>query len=212
MENIRRVYLEHIDREERMIERYQYRSLEYVLTVGTTLSGPNTIIRLLSNLPPGLPLAVVASQEISPKVLDSFTKKFDEQVPWKIEIARADEPLQQGTCYINPVATPIGIGQNETGSPCLIRSKNGHRPLNFLFATAADVFQENTIGLLLTGTGDDGAEGLARIKAKTGITIAQKRRTCVYPNLADNAISRGVVDVVMEENKLPETIKSFIGL
>jgi two-component system chemotaxis response regulator CheB len=211
LENIRRVYLEQIEREDQIIDRYRYRPLEYVLIVGTTLSGPNTIIRLLANLPPDLPLAVVACQEISSRLLDSFVKKFDEHVPWKIEVARADQPLQQGTCYVNPVENPIGIGQNEKGNPCLVRSKNGHRPLDFLLATAADVFHENTIGLLLTGLGDDGARGLARIKTHSGITIAQKRQTCVYPNLADNAISRGVVDVVMEENKLPETIKSFTG-
>ncbi len=212
LENIRRVFLEHMESEEQMIDRYRFRSLDYVLTLGTTLSGPNTIIRLLASLPPTLPLAIVATQEISPKILESFVKKFDEHVPWKIEIAREGDTLQQGTCYINPVDTTIGIGQNEQGNACLITSPNGDRPLDYLFSTASSVFHENTIGLLLTGIGDDGAEGLAQIKAKSGVTIAQKGRTCVYPNLADNAIARGVVDIIMEENKLPETVESFIDV
>lgn len=69
------------------------------------------------------------------------------------------------------------------------------------------MFQQHTIGVLLTGVGDDGAEGFSRIREKSGITIAQSTETCVYPNLTHNVISNGLVDVVAEENKMAGIIE-----
>ena len=79
------------------------------------------------------------------------------------------------------------------------------------FASAAETFGERTIGLLLTGHGDDGAQGFARIQQKSGITIAQSIETCVYPNLTDNAIKCKTVDRVVEEGKLAATIEEIIS-
>ena len=87
LENIRRVQLKKWDVNGRLSERYDFAPLNYLLTVGTSLSGPNTVIRLMSNLSPTLPAAVVVVQEISPKIISSFIKRFDEHVPWKIEMA-----------------------------------------------------------------------------------------------------------------------------
>ncbi len=210
-ENIRRVRLPRWDVKERLADRYGFHPLDYIIAVGTTLSGPNTVIRFLSNLSPTLPAAVVVVQEISPRIISSFVKQFDEHVPWKVEIAQDDMLVEQGTCYISSNENPLSLQVNSEGDPCLKCRNGAHEPLNMLFSSASDVFYQNTIGVLLTGTGDDGAEGFAKIKQKSGVTIAQDTQSCVYPNLTQNAIQKGVVDVALDESKLAGAVEQLMN-
>jgi len=212
LDNVRRVRLpKQWNKSKRLADLYGFHPLEYLVALGTTLSGPNTVIRLLSRLSPTLPAAVVVLQEISPRILESFVSEFNEHVPWKVDIARDDLPLEQGTCYIGSNEQSFHIETNASGSPCLKAGPPVADPLNRLFASAAEVYRENTIGVLLTGIGDDGADGLAQIKRRSGVTIAQDSDCCVYPNLTDNAVELGVVDMVLDDSRLHEAIESAIA-
>lgn len=211
LENVRRVRVNKQDLREGLIDRYGFRPLEYIIAMGTSLTGPNTFIRLMTSLSPGLSAAVVIVLEISPKVLPAFVDKFNDFVPWKIEVAQAGKPLEQGACYIHSNETSLTVQPNEMGEPGFQISGSVDKPLDLFFASAADVFKQQTVGILLTGYGDDGADGFARIQQKSGVTIAQSIDTCVYPNLTDNAIKARVVDHVVNEGKLAATIEAIIG-
>jgi len=74
---------------------------------------------------------------------------------------------------------------------------NGHRPsVDVLFQSVARVFGSNSLGLLMTGMGEDGAEGLRELKAAGGFTLAQSPETCVVAGMPRTAIDRGYVDKV----------------
>ncbi len=210
MENIRRVRLSKWDVKERLADRYGFKPLDYVLAMGTTLTGPNTFIRLFSNLSPNIPATAIVVQEISPKILSSFVKKFDEHVPWKIEMAQNGAVLEQGTCYICSNENSLSIQTDQRGSACMKVSGGVERPLDLLFSSAADIFKQNTVGVLLTGIGDDGAEGFNKIRERSGMTIAQSTDTCVYPNLTQNVIERGIVDIMADENDLVREIEAVV--
>ncbi|MEA1922875.1 MAG: chemotaxis protein CheB [Pseudomonadota bacterium] len=207
--NIRRVRLPQWERD-KDLDRYGYQPLDYLLALGTTLSGPNPVIRLLANLPPTLPAAVVVVVEMSPKILSAFVKRFDMLVPWEICEARDGMQLKQGVCYISSCQKSVRVQTLANGTICLNETENKDEPLNQLFASAADVFQQNTVGILLTGIGTDGADGFAHIQKFSGVTMAQDTQTCVYPNLTDNAIKQGTVNKVLDESKLPQAIISIM--
>ncbi len=211
LDNIRRVRLNRWDRPTLFSDLYGYHPLEYLLTLGTTLSGPNTVIRMLANLPPTLPAAVVAVQEISPKIIGAFVEQFDASVPWRIREARDGMPIEQGTCYISSYQNAVRIGTNTGGTPCLQAAGTSAVPLDMLFTSAAEVFQQNTVGVLLTGIGNDGAEGFGQIRECSGVTLAQDTQCCVYPNLTHNAIQQGTVDIVLDEIELPQAISSIMA-
>ncbi|MDJ0883253.1 MAG: chemotaxis protein CheB [Desulfobacterales bacterium] len=211
LDNIRRVRLNRWDRQADFSDLYGYHPLEYLLTLGTTLSGPNTVIRMLANLPPTLPTAVVAVQEISPKIIGAFVKQFDASVPWRIREAQDGMPIEQGTCYISSYQNAVRIQTNTEGAPCLQVLGPSEDPLNMLFASAAEIFQQNTVGVLLTGIGHDGAEGFSHIRELAGVTLAQDTQCCVYPNLTHNAIQQGTVDIVLDEIELPQAISSIMA-
>ena len=207
--NIRRVRLPRTESGNNL-EHYAYRPLDYILALGTTLSGPNTIIRLLAALPPTLPAAVVVSLEMSPKVLSAFVERFDALVNWEICKAADGMPLKQGCCYISSAQNNIRVQTEADGTISLRQAEIDKEPLNQLFTSAADVFQQNTIGILLTGIGTDGADGCAYIQKLSGVTMAQNTQTCVYPNLTDNAIKQGCVNSILDETALPQAIISVM--
>lgn len=212
LENVRRVRLARKwNATERVESLYKFYPLEYIIVMGTTLSGPNTVIRLLSKLSPTIPAAVVVHQEISPKVISSFVKEFDEHVPWKVEAAEHGSVVEQGTCYISSNEYSLSIRLNEKGEVCLNSGPGTDHPLDLLFSSAASIFRQNTVGVLLSGIGDDGAEGFAEIKKESGITMAKDVRCCVFPNLTDNAIKKGVVDITLDDSKLPGAIEAFMN-
>lgn len=210
-ENIRRVRMLLGDSQENSAPRQGQNALQYLITLGTSLSGPNTVIRLLTRLSPALPAAMVVVQEIAPQILPAFAKKFDEHVPWFVKVAQNGSILEQGVCYICSNTQSLSIERNENDQPCIRLDKAVEQPLNKLFTSAAQVFRQNTIGVLLTGVGDDGADGFARIRDYNGNTIAQDTHCCVYPNLTQNAIEKGTVRKVVTESQLPGAIEASMA-
>ncbi len=210
LENVRRVRLPCWESRDEL-ERYGYRPLNYLLALGTTLSGPNTIIRLLANLPPTLPAAVVVVVEMAPEILKAFVERFDMLVPWEVCPARDGMRLEAGVCYISSCRRSVKVRKQVDGVAALQEITDSSEPLNQLFTSAAEVFRQNTVGILLTGIGIDGAEGLARIQENSGITMAQDTQTCVYPNLTDNAIKQGAVSKILDESELPQAIITIMA-
>ena len=211
LENLRRVRLD--DKwgaEERLESLYDYKPLEYIIAIGTNLAGPNTVIRLVSKLLPMLPAAVIVSQEISPRIIDSFTDKFNKHVPWRMKVARDGMLVEQGVCYLGSNENAISMEEDLQGAPSLRVAGKIEAPLNHLFASISEIFHQNSIGVLLNGIGKDGAEGFASINKKCGTTIAQTTECCVYPNLTQNAIAAGVVDLKLDENQLADGIASVV--
>jgi len=212
LENVRRVRLpKKWNVKDRLEKLYRFYPLEYIIVIGTTLSGPNTVIRLLSMLSPTIPAAVVVLQEISPKIISSFVQKFDEHVTWKVEVAADKRIVEQGTCYIGSDETSLRLEMNEKGEISLICGDRRDYPLNLLFSSSAKIFHQNTVGILLSGLGDDGTEGFAEIKKESGITMVKDVQCCVFPNLTDHAVRAGVVDIVSDDHKLADAIESFIN-
>lgn len=211
LNNVRRVRLPKWSAQDNLSGRYGYQSLDFLLAIGTTLGGPNTSIRLFAKLSPNLPAAAIVMQEISPKVIPAFVKKFDEHVPWKIEEAQDGLVLQQGSCYICSNEYSITLILNENGEPAMQLGGRIERPLDQLFATAAECFRQNAIGVLLTGVGNDGTQGFQKIRAQSGMTIAQTTDSCVYPNLTQSVIDHNSVDWVVDEQLLAEKIAAVIN-
>ncbi len=211
LDNVRRVRINKNNVREKLTDRYGFHPLEYLIAMGTSLSGPNTFIRLMTQLSPAMPAAAVVVLEINAKILPAFVRKFNDFVPWKVEVACENRVIEQGVCYIHSNETALRVQPDNSGEPIFTFSDSVHNPLDVFFSSVAGVFKQQTIGLLLTGYGDDGAEGFAAIRQKSGVTIAQSVETCVYPNLTDNAIKCQTVDHIVEESKLAEAIENIIS-
>jgi len=145
------------------------------------------------------------------KTVNSFVKEFNRHVVWKVEAARNGQVVEQGVCYISSNENSVKIEENEQGEVCLYLDKSKDDPLDILFSSMAETFHQNSIGVLLSGTGNDGSKGFARINEESGITIAQQTNCCVYSNLTRHAIDQGVVNVQMDEGELADGIEYMIA-
>lgn len=206
--NVRRVRLpQKWETAQRIAHLYRFYPLDYLVAVGTNISGPNTVIRILAHLSPTIPAALVVQQDISPRVLPSFVARFDEWVPWKVTAAQDGALVEQGTCYIGSCDHSLSVVSDANQDIRLQLGPPIDQPLDTLFSSVAAVFRQNAVGVLLSGVGKDGARGFADIKAAGGVTIIKDVRACVYPNLTDNALREGVVDLVLSDRDIPGAIE-----
>jgi two-component system, chemotaxis family, protein-glutamate methylesterase/glutaminase len=187
-------------------------TLDNIIAVGAGFSGTNSVIRLVSQLSPNLPSAIIASIEMSPKILPAFVEKFNTRVSWDVAVVEDGQEVKAGVCYIGSNENTVHMVRNKNNSPCFLIDGKSADPLNTLFKSSVGIFNLNTIGVMLTGLGDDGADGFSRIQAYSGITIAQDAKNCVYPNLTQNAIDHGAVTHAVGEDRLPGTIESSLAV
>lgn len=207
--NIHRVRVQLVD-EAHKLASYGFQPLEYLLLIGTNLGGPSTSIGIFSQLSPKLGTVAIIVQEISPKMLSAFVKEFNRYALWTICEATDGAVLEAGVCYVASNEYTLSIEVNQEAEAVIKINPYADKPLNKLFSSAAQIFGARTIGVLLTGIGDDGSDGFKKIKEREGVTIAQQSNTCVYPNLTECAIERGLVDKVLIDKYLSSGIEASI--
>lgn len=182
-----------------------------VVVVGTTLAGPNTVMHLVTALPTDFNSAIIAVQEIHPKVLVPFCSYFNQISPIEVVPVTSVCPLLPGRVYIGSTFNGLSL-EHSTGKPSKLEVRatpDGRRPIDRLFSSAAEHFGERACGVLLTGIGTDGAEGMKKIKTNGGLTIAQEKTCCPYPNLVENAVEKGVVDSILSTGGIVDRLRSW---
>jgi two-component system chemotaxis response regulator CheB len=181
------------------------------VVMGTTLAGPNTVMHLVTALPPGFNSVIIALQEIHPRILAPFCSYFNQISPMEVVPVTSSCPLLPGKVYIGSTFSALSVEKSKRGSSELeVRATpNGKSPINRLFASVARHFGNKTCGVLLTGIGTDGADGMAKIKAAGGLTIAQEKSCCPYPSLVENVVEKGIVDAVLSIQGIVDRLKSW---
>jgi two-component system chemotaxis response regulator CheB len=185
-----------------------------VVVVGTTLAGPNTIMHILSRLGTNFPGAVVCLQEIHPRILTPFCSCFHEITPMEVQPVTDEHPMRPGVVYMASTANGVRIGASSEGGPhgrlSVYATEPNGSPIDQLFESAAEHFKDNTCGVLLSGLGANGVDGMRKIKEMGGITIAEHQDGCAYPSLVQNAVEHDVVDSVLTEEGIANRLDSWI--
>lgn len=184
-----------------------------VVVMGTTLAGPNTIMHIVTQLGPEFPGAIIALQEIHPRILVPFCSYFNEISPLEVVPVTDSNPLCAGRVYIGSTFRGLRIGASiESSDEIMVYVPQlPDSPIDQLFESAASRFKQNACGVLLTGVGVDGAEGMRAIKDAGGLTIAQDQDCCVYPNLVENAVLHNVVDLLMSNKGIADRLEVWIA-
>ena len=186
----------------------------WMLAIGASTGGPQALNKLLRRLPADLPARVLIVQHMPAGFTASFAKRLDQRSPLHVEEARDGQEVTTGSAYV----APGGIHMLVTGERCqpTIRLQNtpkvnSVRPsADVLMASVARLSGPCSMGVVLTGMGSDGAEGLAQIKAAGGLTLAQDRESSTIFGMPKAAIERGVVDGVLSLSKMPRAIVTAV--
>jgi two-component system, chemotaxis family, protein-glutamate methylesterase/glutaminase len=181
-----------------------------VVLMGTNLAGPNAIMHIITSLPRDFAGAVIAVQEIHPQILSPFCSYFNSISPLEVHPVSDGCRLLAGRVYVGSSFTGINVVTAPGGGYALRVSDSPVSPIDTLFESAAHSFKDNSCGVLMTGVGSDGTEGLRKIKARGGFTIGQKQECCAYPNLVQHAFDENVLDKVLPRRGIVTQLQEWM--
>lgn len=166
-----------------------------VIAIGISTGGPNALQYLLSQIPGDFLSTIVVVQHMPEGFTEMFARRLDECCALEVHEARSGDLLLAGRVLICPGNRHMMVRRMPRGDMTVLSDGppvNGHRPsADVLFYSVAQEFGLTAVGVLMTGMGDDGAEGLGAIKAAGGMTIAQSEDTCVVSGMPRAAILKG---------------------
>lgn len=168
-----------------------------VIVVGASAGGVEALRTVVGELPADLPAAVLIVLHVPRSTPSALPMILSRVTPLPVRPAVDGEPLRHGRVYVAPVDRHLLLLGNRirlSRGP----AENGHRPaIDPLFRAAARSFGPRVIGVVLSGSRDDGAAGLASIAARGGTTIVQDPRDAIFPSMPLAAIEHCVPDLVL---------------
>jgi two-component system chemotaxis response regulator CheB len=183
-----------------------------IVALGVSTGGPNALQYVFSQLPAEFSGSIVAVQHMPDGFTELFARRLDETCPMRVKEAQSGDLLLAGRVLICPGNRHMKVKRLPLGNVAILADDepvNGHRPsVDILFRSVAEEFGPQSIGVLMTGMGEDGAAGLGAIRAAGGLTIAQNQETCVVYGMPRAAIERGYAMRVVSLQELPNTLQA----
>lgn len=182
-----------------------------LIVIGASYGGINALKDLLPQLCSltDLPLVVVQHMKLDEKKL--FVNHLNQLCSHKVKEAVDNDPIKDKHIYIAPADYHLLIEPSFELSLSKDDPVSYSRPsIDVLFESASDTYQSRLIGILLTGSNHDGANGIVTIKENDGITIAQDPNTAVMPTMPQSAIDTGKVDHILNLDAIPELLTSIL--
>ncbi len=184
-----------------------------IVAIGVSTGGPQAMEYLLSQLPGDFPGTIVVVQHMPDGFTEMFAKRLDELSALRVKEAQSGDVLQPGRVLICPGNRHLKVKRLPLGDIAVLSDEarmNGHRPsVDILLRSVAEEFKNHAVGVLMTGMGDDGAEGLGAIKKEGGMTIAQSEDSCVVYGMPKAAIERGYAIRVISLEVMAAALQSI---
>jgi two-component system chemotaxis response regulator CheB len=172
-----------------------------VVVIGASTGGPPTLQKIFSALPE-LQVPIVIAQHMPPVFTTLFAERLDRVITgMTVKEATADGPLEPATIYVTAGGLHSTV-ELRAGRPWLRLTPRRENELycpsvNVLFSSAAKAFRERTAAVLLTGMGDDGAEGLLEIHQAGGYCIAESMESAIIYGMPAEAVRLGAVHAAL---------------
>ncbi len=173
------------------------------IVIGASAGGLHAIKTIVSALPSGFRLPIAIVQHLSPLTDNYWISMVDKLSAIAVKEADEKEKLEAGTVYIAPANYHLLVERDETLSLSIDPKVNYARPaIDTLFESAADVFRQQLVGVVLTGSNSDGALGLRRIKECGGLAVVQEPGTAEAGYMPEAAIAATQVDYILPLEKI----------
>jgi len=171
-----------------------------VILIGASTGGTEAIRSILSRLPANAPPVVIV-QHMPAEYTGAFARRLNAFTSIEVREAKDGDALQTGLALVAPGGKQLELVSAAGQVKVRIAdgpTVTGHRPsVDVLFRSAAEVVGDRAVGVLLTGMGADGADGLLRLRTKGARTIAQDESSCVVFGMPKEAIELGAAELVL---------------
>lgn len=198
-----------------MLTARPFSTTEKLVMIGASTGGTEAIRQVLEPLPPNSP-AIMITQHMPAGFTRSFVQRLDSLCAMQVHEAEDGQRVLPGHVYL----APGGVAHMKlarSGANYIVRLDpsepvNRHRPsVDVLFHSAAEVAGRNAVGVLLTGMGKDGAQGLLAMKKAGAVTFAQDEASCVVFGMPREALHIGAADEAVPLSEISERILASAG-
>ena len=163
-----------------------------IVTIGASTGGPQALQTILTQLPPNFPAPVICIQHISQGFLQGLVDWLGRECHLPVKIAPCGQVPKPGHIYFTPEAKHLEFDRLGKFIYSSAAPYSGHRPsVTVTFNSIANYYGRSAVGILLTGMGRDGADGMQAISHSGGLTIAQDELSCVVFGMPKEAIALG---------------------
>jgi two-component system, chemotaxis family, protein-glutamate methylesterase/glutaminase len=186
-----------------------------IIAIGVSTGGPNALQFVLSQISAEFTGSLLIVQHMPEGFTEMFARRLDECCELEVQEAKSGDLLLAGRALICPGNRHMMVRRMPRGDMVVLSDSapvNGHRPsVDVLFHSVSQEFGPMSVGVLMTGMGEDGAEGLGAIKAAGGMTIAQSEDTCVVPGMPRAAILKGYANRIVPLDTIGQHLVANFG-
>jgi len=180
------------------------------IVIGVSFGGLNILKTLLPALPADFCLPIIIVQHVGAHSENYWIDLLNGMCKLTVKEADEKEIITKGNVYIAPANYHLLVEKDHTLSLSTEQKVNFARPsIDVLFESAAEAYKDNLIGIILTGSNNDGANGLKKVKEGGGLTIVQDPHTAQSPYMPASAIAALSPDYILSIEKM---INLLIGL
>ena len=180
--------------------------VQRVVGIGSSAGGLEALTEVLRSLPTGLPVAYVIAQHMSPTHDSPLAEMLGRETDLSVRVAHDGATLEPGLIMVVPPSSDVSVdGMTIT----LLEPGDGPGPkpsVDLLLRSIARTWGDKAVGVVLSGTGHDGSEGLRAIRAAGGLTIAQRPDTARFDGMPSAAVLTGAVDLVLSPEDIGPTL------
>ncbi len=178
------------------------KTIKKIVAIGTSTGGPRALQHVIPYLPQNIPASILIVQHMPVGFTKSLAERLNNLSAIHVKEAEDGEELLPGYAYVAPGDYHLKL-TNISSKYIIKLSKekpvSGHRPsVDVMMNSVAELeLQKKIIGVIMTGMGSDGAEGIKNIKKQNGFTIAQNEETCVVYGMPRSAVNLGCIDEIV---------------
>jgi two-component system chemotaxis response regulator CheB len=185
--------------------------VEKVLAVIAPQGATGHLIRLLANIPVGSGIAVFVFQDFSDEVLQSYSEKMDEILPWKTVSScdKSEVNIKAGECFLLSSTTSVTLKDSSGLVASFMDSSNG---VGESVVNLSSFFEKKFINIILGGADLTGLDAIRAVSNYKGVNLALSSNACVYKDLSDAAIREGVAESAESEQVLWNMVKEKLEM
>ena len=186
-----------------------------IVAVGISTGGPQVLGKVIPQLPADLPVPVVIVQHMPASFIGAMVASLDDKSRIRVVEGQDGMPLESGTVYLAPGEKQMKVTARANRRVLALTDdppENHCKPAaDYLFRSVAAVYGSRALGIIMTGMGADGREGLKQMKAQGARVIAQDEESCVVFGMPMEAIKAGVVDQAVPLERIAAQIVRMVG-
>ena len=189
-----------------------------IVGIGISTGGPNALSAMIPELPANLKAPVLIVQHMPPIFTKSLANSLNTKSKLEVQEAQNGDIIEIGKIYIAPGGKQMKIVAGSDGISRIIKITddppiNSCKPsVDYLFTSIAQYYVGRATGVIMTGMGSDGTEGLKQMKNTGSLIIAQDEPSCTVYGMPKKPIESGITDIIAPLNKIAEEITKTVNI